>query len=89
MKGFITVAIFCTVLNLIYAQRASNFGSGDISQLLRNNALIQQEINCVLDRGPCDELGRMLKCKFITKLLVCLFNYICFFSVIGYVGLTA
>lgn len=63
-KRLITVAIFCVVLNLISAQRAPVFGSGDISHLLQNNAVIQQQINCVLDRGPCNELGRMLKCKF-------------------------
>ncbi|KDR22550.1 putative odorant-binding protein A10 [Zootermopsis nevadensis] len=60
-KRLITVAIFCVVLNLISAQRAPVFGSGDISHLLQNNAVIQQQINCVLDRGPCNELGRMLK----------------------------
>jgi hypothetical protein len=70
MNIFISVTVFWATWTLIYAQRATNFGSGDITGLLQNSALIQQQINCVLDQGPCDELGRMLKRKFLVQLLV-------------------
>jgi hypothetical protein len=76
MNFFFTVTVFWAALIPIYAQRGSNFGSGDISNLLQNNAVIQQQINCVLERGPCDELGTMLKRKFILQLLVCLLVYL-------------
>jgi hypothetical protein len=70
MNIFIGVTVFWAALTLMYAQRATNFGSGDITGLLQNSALIQQQINCVLDHGPCNELGRMLKRKFIVQVLV-------------------
>ena len=69
MNSFMAVTAFCSALVVTHAQTATNFGSGDISHLLQSNSLIQQQINCVLDRSPCDELGRMLKCKFILQLL--------------------
>jgi len=65
MNSLIAVAALCSALVVVHAQTATTFGSRDISHLLRDNSLIQRQINCVLDRSPCDELGTMLKCKFI------------------------
>jgi len=65
MNSFVVVAAICSALAVAHAQTATSFGSRDISNLLRDSSLIQRQINCVLDRSPCDELGKMLKCKFI------------------------
>ncbi|PSN34932.1 hypothetical protein C0J52_20146 [Blattella germanica] len=53
--------VLCLTLTLTIAQQQTNFGSGDISRFLRDNAFIQREIDCILDKGPCDEIGRNLK----------------------------
>jgi hypothetical protein len=76
MKIFIAVTVFSAVLTVTHAQRATTFGSGDISNLLQNNGIVQQQINCVLDKSPCDELGRMLKCKCLLKLLLYFLVYL-------------
>jgi hypothetical protein len=44
---FISVTVFWAALTLIYSQRTTSFGSGDISSLLQNNTVIQQQITCV------------------------------------------
>jgi hypothetical protein len=69
MNSLIVVTAFCSALAIGHAQTATTFGSRDISNLLRDNSVVQRQINCVLDRSPCDELGTMLKCKFILQLL--------------------
>lgn len=69
MNSLIVVTAFCSAMAIVHAQTATTFGSRDISHLLRDNSLVQRQINCVLDRSPCDELGTMLKCKFILQLL--------------------
>jgi len=65
MNSLIFVATLCSAMALVQAQTPTTFGSREISHLLRDNALVQRQINCVLDRSPCDEIGAMLKCKFI------------------------
>ena len=65
MNSLIVVVAVCSALAVVQSQTATTFGSRDISYLLRDNSLIQRQINCVLDRSPCDELGTMLKCEFI------------------------
>jgi hypothetical protein len=65
MNSLIVVAAVCSTLAVAQAQTATTFGSRDISNLLRDSSLVQRQINCVLDRSPCDDLGAMLKCKFI------------------------
>jgi hypothetical protein len=66
MNSLIVVAAVCSALAVVQGQTTTTtFGSRDISHLLRDGTLVQRQINCVLDRSPCDELGTMLKCKFI------------------------
>jgi len=38
--------------------------NGDITALLQDSALVRREINCVLNKGHCDELGQTIKCKY-------------------------
>ena len=46
----------------------------DISVLLQDRAVVQKQINCALDRGVCDILGRQIKGIY-------LFIFINFFSI--------
>jgi len=67
MNNLIVVVAVCSALAAVQAQTAPTFGSRDISHLLRDSSLVQRQIDCVLERSACDELGTMLKCKFILQ----------------------
>ncbi|KAK7863844.1 hypothetical protein R5R35_003328 [Gryllus longicercus] len=53
--------VLAAVAALAAAQSIEEIGNRDISSLLADRALVMKQISCVLDQGPCDELGRGLK----------------------------
>lgn len=42
-----------------------------INRLLNNQAIVSRQIMCVLEKSPCDQLGRQLKgmCKLLDTVL--------------------
>ncbi|KAJ4443988.1 hypothetical protein ANN_05777 [Periplaneta americana] len=63
MKIFFALITTCAVFALLRAQ-APGFGSGDISSVVGNRNYIERQIDCVLSRSPCDDVGRNLISKF-------------------------
>lgn len=45
------------------------FDNIDVDAIINNNRILNQYVNCILDRGPCTADGYSLKCKYI---VVCL-----------------
>jgi hypothetical protein len=45
-----------------YAQ--SDLDKINIEQVLGNERILSNHINCLLDKGPCTQTGRDLKCKY-------------------------
>ncbi|XP_033216619.1 ejaculatory bulb-specific protein 3-like isoform X2 [Belonocnema kinseyi] len=37
------------------------FATQDVTKMLQNRTLVQRQINCALDRVPCDALGNQIK----------------------------
>ncbi|XP_033217232.1 ejaculatory bulb-specific protein 3-like [Belonocnema kinseyi] len=48
--GFLTIL---ATLDIFVAQ--------DVTKMLQNKTLVQRQINCALDREPCDALGNQIK----------------------------
>ncbi|XP_026462035.1 uncharacterized protein LOC113363765 [Ctenocephalides felis] len=46
---------------LICGTLVSAQGSSEITRLLGNQQIVGKQIMCVLDKGPCDQLGNQLK----------------------------
>ncbi|KAI5692966.1 hypothetical protein M8J76_014419 [Diaphorina citri] len=54
--------LFLGQLNLCVAfPQRSAFGNEDVNKYLANPQYVEQQIDCVLDRGNCDPIGRNLK----------------------------
>lgn len=62
---------FLFVILVLNAQ--NNFGvradDKNITRLLNNQVIVSRQIMCVLDKSPCDQLGRQLKGKIFVLLL--------------------
>lgn len=52
------LGVCCFVLILVLASTAL---AQDISLLLQNRDLVNREIGCVLQRNPCDVIGKQIK----------------------------
>ncbi|XP_071448889.1 ejaculatory bulb-specific protein 3 [Hetaerina americana] len=53
----ILVLLVATTIQLTVGQA----GNSDITPLINNPALVQRQIRCVLDQGPCDTTGQQIK----------------------------
>nr|XP_018912154.1 PREDICTED: ejaculatory bulb-specific protein 3-like [Bemisia tabaci]WUR09780.1 ejaculatory bulb protein 6 [Bemisia tabaci] len=54
----------CVLLVLVicvWGTSGQRVGEGDVSRLLTNRDYVNRQINCVLDKGSCDNIGRQLK----------------------------
>lgn len=55
----------CGVLLIILLTNTQNYGvradDKTINRLLNNQAIVSRQIMCVLEKSPCDQLGRQLK----------------------------
>lgn len=54
----VVVAIMLTLSCVLVAVRADD---KNITRLLNNQAIVTRQIMCVLEKSPCDQLGRQLK----------------------------
>jgi hypothetical protein len=57
MRGILLFVLLVALLGLVSAQRVNEAE-------LNNDALSRKRINCLLDRGPCDKTGNLLKGYF-------------------------
>ncbi|KAJ9585931.1 hypothetical protein L9F63_020439 [Diploptera punctata] len=53
-----TYLLFASLAAVLVSIRGQGAG---LSPFLANSDLVQREIDCVLDRGQCDEIGTFLK----------------------------
>ncbi|XP_055593069.1 putative odorant-binding protein A10 [Uranotaenia lowii] len=56
----LTVAVSIVMLLQQCGQVAAN-DSQNINRLLNNQVIVSRQIMCVLEKSPCDQLGRQLK----------------------------
>lgn len=59
------VAVLCVVLLKPSDASAIHSDDKNIAKLLNNQVIVSRQIMCVLDKSPCDQLGRQLKGRFI------------------------
>jgi hypothetical protein len=59
------VIMLCALAAVTYAQ--SDLDKINIDQVLGNERILSNHINCLLDKGPCTQTGRDLKCKYPIK----------------------
>lgn len=55
------VAMICLVLLNTSEGSAIRSDDKNIAKLLNNQVIVSRQIMCVLDKSPCDQLGRQLK----------------------------
>lgn len=41
------------------------FDNVDVDAIINNDRILNQYMNCILDKGPCNVDGRTLKCKYM------------------------
>lgn len=69
------VEIYCLLLigliGIVFAETYTNkFDNVDIDQILKNDRLLKNYVNCVLDKGKCSPDGAELKSEYpVTKIL--------------------
>ncbi|XP_058814762.1 putative odorant-binding protein A10 [Topomyia yanbarensis] len=56
-----TVAIIVVLMLLGWPQPAEANDSQNLNRLLNNQVIVSRQIMCVLEKSPCDQLGRQLK----------------------------
>jgi len=59
----ILVLLFCLIL-LILKPSKVDADEKNINKLLNNQAVVSRQIMCILEKSPCDQLGRQLKGKY-------------------------
>lgn len=59
------VAVLCVVLLKPSDASAIHSDDKNIAKLLNNQVIVSRQILCVLDKSPCDQLGRQLKGMFV------------------------
>lgn len=65
-------AFCCLVFIVILCSMGSDVMAGDdknITRLLNNQVIVSRQIMCVLEKSPCDQLGRQLKGRMINSKL--------------------
>lgn len=66
----VQVQILCGFLFVILLSNTQNncgvrADDKNITRLLNNQVIVSRQIMCVLEKSPCDQLGRQLKGTFI------------------------
>lgn len=55
---------------LLLCPLVSGQTNSEITRLLGNQQIVGKQIMCVLDKGPCDQIGNQLKGNFYLLLMV-------------------
>lgn len=63
LYGFLLVILLSNAQNN-YGVRADD---KNITRLLNNQVIVSRQIMCVLEKGPCDQLGRQLKGTYVAN----------------------
>ncbi|XP_067002336.2 allergen Tha p 1 [Anabrus simplex] len=64
MKVFLLSFVLAVAVSGLVGAQNAEFGTQDpnnVKNILRDRRLVQRQIHCVLDKGPCDKLGNSLK----------------------------
>ncbi|KAM7342609.1 ejaculatory bulb-specific protein 3 isoform 1-T3 [Cochliomyia hominivorax] len=61
MKPIMSRAVMSFMFYLIFAAAVVNCDEKNINKLLNNQVIVSRQIMCVLEKSPCDQLGRQLK----------------------------
>lgn len=77
--GFLLVIL----LSNTHTNIGVNADDKTLNRLLNNQAIVSRQIMCVLEKSPCDQLGRQLKGMYIEKNCVIFkqFAFMCDFSI--------
>lgn len=64
-----TVHIFLLIILVFNTGNEFGVQADDktLNRLLNNQAIVSRQIMCVLEKSPCDQLGRQLKSELKTK----------------------
>ena len=68
-KNVRKIMILSAFVLLLLCDDVSGNDSQNINRLLNNQVIVSRQIMCVLEKSPCDQLGRQLKGK-ISLLLI-------------------
>lgn len=73
--------IFLFIILALNTGNDCGVGADDktLNRLLNNQAIVSRQIMCVLEKSPCDQLGRQLKSESKTKYHLILINSGCYF----------
>lgn len=68
--AFLLVLIGFLCLNAVLTQQlyTSQFDNTDVDAILKNDRLVKQYVDCLVDKKPCTKQGQMLKGK--SKLVI-------------------
>nr|WVD93737.1 chemosensory protein 13 [Graphosoma rubrolineatum] len=55
------VVVLLVALSTCQGQQFGGIGIQDIQRILSDRRYVQQQLNCVLDRGQCDPIGNQLR----------------------------
>ncbi|XP_055642366.1 putative odorant-binding protein A10 [Toxorhynchites rutilus septentrionalis] len=57
----LSAGIIVTLMLLAWPQLTTANDSQNLNRLLNNQVIVSRQIMCVLEKSPCDQLGRQLK----------------------------
>lgn len=57
----------CIFLLLVICTCETDSDDKNINKLLNNQVIVSRQIMCVLEKSPCDQLGRQLKGEFTSR----------------------
>ena len=75
MKPIMSRFVMSFMVFLLFAVVVVNCDEKNINKLLNNQVIVSRQIMCVLEKSPCDHLGRQLKGTII--IIIIKKNYIC------------
>ncbi|KNC22290.1 hypothetical protein FF38_12906 [Lucilia cuprina] len=61
MKPIMSRVVMSFMIYLFFAAVVVNCDEKNINKLLNNQVIVSRQIMCVLEKSPCDQLGRQLK----------------------------
>lgn len=73
MKGFFVIVLIAIALTVVSSRPddkySTKFDNVDLDEIIQNQRLLKNYVNCLLDKGNCSPDGQELKSKFIVSSL--------------------